>query len=316
MAEPTITICEDYIKEELKRIDDLPIKNRVEEEYFLRNALYYGYLLQEKDLRVSWDILAPLVGLTRENLVLICRDFRTFIKVSNEQGFVFFDNMMKALDTTLNDPALNYHINSRVPFFNGITGKQLINYLNLLDSPTGITFTSLFMDAFRDVLPGISIHAVNDQLPHICLVTGPDEIWHFLLVVFPNAGTLTSADVERLAGHLWAIEDDIPSKYSIGIPILLFAPAISYKGSQFASHRKQMHHVWAFSALRFFHLLHNTVLQCEKIKLPLQTIIKHFPVIFTAQGSPTVFSVRQAIKNLENAITKEQRGSERSEKKT
>ncbi len=302
MAEPSVIACENYVRKELDRLDKLQPSKKNDKEFLLRTALYYSWLLQEKDLRVSWEKLAPLVGLATDTLILLCRDFRDYIKISNDNGFVFSDSMMEALRNILNDPKLNYNISSQVPFFRGITGENLINYLNLQDEPIGTTFTSLFMDAFRDALPGVNLQTVNDQFPHIRLVIAPEKTWSFLLAVFPNTGALEENDVERLAGHFWAIEDDIRNLYPSGLNILLFAPAISQKGTQFVTLRKQIYHVWAFSTLRFFHVLHNTLQRYTKNNVNPLTISRNFSAIFTSQGSPNVFSVRQALLNLEETV--------------
>ncbi len=300
MTMPSLEICEQYIRGEIARLDTLNIDNKTNAEYFNRNILFYGWLLQRNWLAVRFSELAPLLGVTEPEInsrLNATNDIKRFFAKSTEVALRLHENMEIAIENVFNDPAFNYYITHPVPHFGKITGYELIEYMNLLSEPPSISFPSLVMDAFRAALPGIQMELLYDDFPGIRLVTGQgfEEEWQFVLGVFPHNGLLDDNKVNMNKGVVSDIKDELEDEY--GHPhVLIIAPGVDDTGRSSVGRNKYFHFLWGLSTLRFFHLFDKLK---AKHKDYQKLLVAGFPKIFEVAHASPVFSIREALDRLD-----------------
>lgn len=300
MNELSVDECEKYMWDEITHLDELGSEAKKNIDYFNRNVLIYSFLIQREWLAVRLEELAPLVGVSKKDLINGLHDVTRFFDRRTDVALRLHQNMEIAVGNVLNHPKLNYKLLEPVPHFGKITGCDFLEYINLLKEPVNMSFPSLVMNAFRAALPTVQMEMPYSEFPHIRLVEGQgfDEDWHFILGIFPHKGMLSNDEVNGIKGIISDIRDDLQSEYG-NLQTLVVAPGVDDDGRASMGRNRHIHFLWGLSTLRFFHLYEQKRLHHKDYQ---QLLVAAFPAIFEAERHSTIFSIRDALVRLDKII--------------
>lgn len=300
MASPTVTDCENYLREEIKRVDtSVPLEKRNNPQFYKHNILFYSWLVQRKEVSITWERLASLVGAPTVNELKNLTDLFQFYEAQTDLAVRLIPAMETAVEKVFNDPKLYYHISQPVPFFGDLKGDKLVEYLNRLGEPDGIATIGLFRNAMGDALQGAQAQMPDSDFPYIRLMSGPNDIWHVLLAVFPHYGVLYEDQVLQLTSDIGLVREKLFDEGYSNLHTLVMTSGIDERAKKRIGKSRHLHHLWSLSTLRFFHLFENSIKKYDKHR---ELMAEKFPVIFETEAPSITFSVRDAMARLEKAV--------------
>lgn len=281
---------ENFLKNEMRFIDDIPFHERTNEHYLRRNMLLYGWMLQiATRSHVPWNIFMQLLGPRYDELIgfIIQTDFRRFVSSSTSTSFTYKDEVMQAVEKVFNMPSFNYNISCPIAHLGGMTGMELIDHMNAgifeITPRLHLPLIDLVADAIELALGGhVGTHVINEYLINARLITGPGDKWNFILAVYPNPGACPSDVFKQITMEVLEAKNELLQQgYKGRLPVLLLAPALENKenATSYKERYKDIYHLWSISAVRFFNLLDKTVKGKE------EKAAEHFMTIFLNQPS-------------------------------
>lgn len=292
--------CESYVRSEITRVEEIPNNIRHSGHYVRRNIFLYSWILQRKNNIVNRNELINLIGDSLKDAINIITDLDLIYHYAQIKGelIVLTENMLKAIERVFDDAQYNYHITKPVPYFDGITGEKLINYLNSIEKTKNTTILDIFRDAFTKAFIGISWIPVNPNSPETVLISSPDRSWVFLLCIHQDTGAMSPRDAEHLIAGLWKDEAYLrqESKIQGKLAKLIFTSSIDYEEAIEIRGDDNLYYAWSLSVLKFFHLL------ASEIRGDEQIATKFLPVIFEDQDG-LAWSSYKAVKLLKQKIS-------------